>query len=108
LLVPGVNVRDGDSMTALHHAALTGDEELVAWLLASGADPTLELTQVFDLNAFEVDDPWNTKKETYPVGMRAYDIAKKEHDHTRWNTGKHRAVVDMLDKVTPRRGWFKR
>lgn len=108
LLAPGVDARDGDSLTPLHHAAVAGDEEWTRWLLDQGADPALETTQVYDLNEDKPDDPWNVVKDSFEAGKRAYDFAKWGHDRTKWNTGQYARVVDMLDKVTPRRGWFRR
>ncbi|HEU5486375.1 MAG TPA: ankyrin repeat domain-containing protein, partial [Microlunatus sp.] len=36
-----VNTAGPDGRTALHEAALRGDDDLSAWLLAQGADPAL-------------------------------------------------------------------
>jgi hypothetical protein len=40
--------------------------------------------------------------------MRAYDMAKRQHDHTKWSTGRHARSLALLDGATRRRGWLFR
>jgi ankyrin repeat protein len=108
LLAPGVNVRDAYGMTALHHAALVGEREWVEWLLQQGADASLQSTAPFLMNADEPDGGWSEPKHLFAAGSRAYDMATWWHNETRWSTGRYGTVKDILDKVTPRRGWFSR
>lgn len=34
-----MDVRDAGGLTPLHHAAVSGNDDAVAWLLAQGTDP---------------------------------------------------------------------
>lgn len=108
LLAPGVNARDDFGLTPLHHAALAGDREWVEWLLQHGADAALQSTAPFLMNADEPDGGWTEPKHLFETGTRAYDMAKWWHNRTKWSTGRYGTVKDILDKVTPRRGWFSR
>ncbi len=107
LLGAGVNVRNRFGLTPLHIAALTGNHDGIAWLLAHGADPAAESTAVYGHNegilAHEFDPVLK-----FGLGSRPYDIARQQHDRTEWATGKYRRSLGLLDDVTPRRGWLSR
>jgi len=107
LLVAGVDVRDNYGLTPLHHAALTGNLDQVDWLLANGANPALESTAVYAYSEDAPGDAWHST-HNFDVGTRAYDIARWQHRRTRFNTSRYTAVLERLDRVTPRRGWFSR
>lgn len=107
LLAAGVNARDDYGLTPLHYAALAGNAEQVQWLLAHGAAPGLESTHAFHFNGDEPPDSWEPR-QLFAVGTRAYDMAKWGHERTRWSTGQYRPVLETLDAVTPRRGFFRR
>ncbi|MCP5182061.1 MAG: ankyrin repeat domain-containing protein [Pseudomonadales bacterium] len=107
LLVAGVDARDNYGLTPLHHAALSGNLDQVDWLLANGANPALESTAVYAYSEDAPGDAWHSTHD-FDVGMRAYDIARWQHRRTRFNTSRYTAVLERLDRVTPRRGWFSR
>jgi len=107
LLAPGVNVRNRFGFTPLHFAALRGDAEGVKWLLARGADPALESTEIYRYKDGILGEQW-ANEEIIEAGARPFDIAKREHDRNKWSTGKHRAAWELLDAATPRRGWLRR
>lgn len=107
LLVVGVDVRDRHGMTPLHYAALNGNADQVNWLLANGANPALQTTLPFHFNGDEPPDSWEPR-HTFDAGTRPYDIAKWQHQRTRWSTGKFRQILEGLEAVTPRRSWFSR
>ncbi len=107
LLAAGVDVRDSHGLTPLHYAALAANAEQVDWLLAKGASPGLASQRPYNLNSDEPADSWEPR-HLFPVGTRAYDMAKWSHERTRWSSGKYRPVLERLDAVTPRRGFFRR
>ncbi|MEZ5595347.1 MAG: ankyrin repeat domain-containing protein [Pseudomonadales bacterium] len=107
LAAAGVDVRDTYGLTPLHHAALTGNLDQVDWLLANGANPALESTAVYAYSEDAPGDAWHST-HNFDVGTRAYDIARWQHRRTRFNTSRYTAVLERLDRVTPRRGWFSR
>jgi hypothetical protein len=106
-LAAGVDVRDDAGLTPLHHAALTGNDTAVAWLLERGADPqarTLRDTQVRAMSMSKAFGPG----ELVPAGSRPYDLALAQYKRTRTNTGAHEAAMKRLDAVTPRNSLFSR
>lgn len=108
LLALGVDVVDRFGFTPLHYAALYGAEERVRWLLDHGADPAHESTAAYS-NLAEIDPKaFDAERLDYPVGTRAYDVARERHDRTKWSTGRFRATLDLLDAATPRRSLFRR
>jgi ankyrin repeat protein len=107
LLTAGVDVRDAHGLTPLHYAALAGNAAQVDWLLAKGASPELGSIRAYHFNGDEPADSWEPR-QLFPVGTRAYDMAKWGHERTRWSSGKYRPVLERLDAATPRRGFFRR
>ena len=107
LLVAGVNVRNPAGLTPLHYAALYGNEGAIEWLLAKGADPELRTTAAYRFRASFMSKAFGPGDEV-PVGSRPLDLAKMQHSHSRWSTGRHQKSVELLDKVTKRKGWFSR
>ncbi len=107
LLSPGINVRNDYGFTPLHFAALRGDVDGARFLLAHGADPMLESTKDYRYKESLLADEW-AQYDTIEAGMRPYDIALQCHDSSKWSTGKYRAVWELLDEVTPRRGLLSR
>lgn len=107
LLGPGVNVRNRAGLTPLHRAALDGDEKALRWLLEQGADPSLETTGAFE-HREGVLAPEFDPVHRFAPGLRAYDLAKWQHDRTEWSTGRFRSIVVRLDAVTPRRSLLRR
>jgi ankyrin repeat protein len=108
LLVAGVNARDVHGLTPLHYAALHANIDWVNWLLVNGADPAIESTTPFHYNGDQPDGAFGVTKQLFETGTRAYDIARWGYRMTRWSTGQYRGVMEELDAVTPRRGWFSR
>jgi len=108
LLVAGVNARDVHGMTPLHYAALYDDVDWVNWLLAKGADPAIESTTPFHYNGDQPEGAFGVLRHLFETGTRAYDIALWRQKTHKWSTGQYRRVVETLDAVTPRRGWFSR
>jgi len=107
LLAPGVNVRNAAGLTPLHYAALAGNERAIEWLLSQGADPEAKTTAAYRYRASFVSKSFGPGDEV-PVGSRPLDLAKRQHEQSRWSTQRHRASVDALEKVTKRKGWFSR
>jgi ankyrin repeat protein len=107
LLGPGIDTRNDYGFTPLHFAALRGDTEGVRFLLAHGADPTLETTREYRYKEPGLGDEW-AQYYTIEAGMRPWDIARWRHDQTKWSTGQHSGARDLLDAATPRRGWLRR
>lgn len=107
LLADGLDVRNRFGLTALHYAALQPDDAKVAWLLKHGADPAAQSSAVFRINE-DRSDPFEDPMHEFPEGTRPYDMARFRHDQTKWSTGNYRSVMEILDEVTPRRGWFSR
>ncbi len=107
LIVEGIDVRNRFGLTPLHYAALQPNEEKVSWLLANGADPAAQSTAAFRINEDRSDD-FEDPMHEFAVGSRPYDMARFRHDQTKWSTGRFRSVMETLDQVTPRRGWFSR
>lgn len=107
LLAAGVNVTDRSGFTPLHFAALAGASETIEWLLARGADPALQSTALFEhregVLAAQIDPVYR-----FEPGQRPYDLAKWQHDRTKWSTGRYSRAVELLERVTPRRGMFSR
>jgi len=107
LLGPGVDVRNDAGFTPLHFAALSGDDESIAWLLAQGANPALESTAEYRYKEGVLADEWDPEFRFEP-GTRALDLAKWKHDRTKWSIGGYRKSYELLDAATPRRGLFRR
>ena len=109
LMGPGVglNVADAQGFTPLHWAAFEGAHEAAEWLLSQGANPRLRSTAAYVYTDPILAAEW-ASTVTYPARLRPYDLAKARHDEVKWSTGKFRRVWEMLDKATPREGWFSR
>ena len=107
LLVAGVNARNPAGLTPLHYRALAGNEDAIEWLLSKGADPEAKTTAPYHYRASFMSKAFGPGDEV-PVGSRPLDLAKMQHSHSRWSTGRHRKSVEVLEKVTKRRGWFSR
>ena len=103
----GVNVVDAQGFTALHWAAFEGRHLAVEWLLAHGASTQLRSTAAYRHSDGILAAEWATSTN-YPAGLRAYDLAKAQHDSTKWSTGKFRQAWELLDKATPRQSLFSR
>ncbi|MFG6428771.1 ankyrin repeat domain-containing protein [Roseateles sp. LYH14W] len=103
----GLDVADAQGFTPLHWAAFEGGHEAAAWLLAQGANPRLRSTAAYVYTDPVLAAEW-ASTATYPAGLRSYDLAKARHDEVKWSTGKFRRVWELLDKATPREGWFSR
>ena len=107
LLAPGVNVRNAAGLTPLHYAALAGNERAIEWLLAQGADPEAKTSAAYRYRASFMSKSFGPGDDV-PVGSRPLDLAKMQHEHSRWSTQRHQASVEALEKVTKRKGWFSR
>ena len=107
LLAAGINVRNPAGLTPLHYAALAGNERAIEWLLSKGADPEATTTAAYRYRASFMSKAFGPGDEV-PVGSRPLDLAKMQHSHSRWSTGRHQKSVEVLEKVTKRRGWFSR
>ena len=103
----GINVVDAHGFTPLHWAAFNGRHLDATWLLAHGADPRLRSTAAYVHSDGILAAEWATRT-TYPSGLRAYDLAKTQHDATKWSSGTFRQVWEVLDKATPRQGLLSR
>ena len=102
LLAGGIDPRDQFGMTPLHVAAFAGNEEMVAWLLAQRADPTLRTTAVFDLSAQPGWTDWDVRHRFEP-GQRPLDLVRWQHEQTKWSSGRYRRALELLDAATPTR-----
>jgi ankyrin repeat protein len=107
LLSPGVNVRNAAGLTPLHYAALAGNERAIESLLSQGADPEAKTAAAYRYRASFVSKAFGPGDEV-PVGSRPLDLAKMQHEHSRWSTQRHAKAVEVLEKVTKRKGWFSR
>ena len=107
LLVAGVNVRNPAGLTPLHYAALAGNEGAIEWLLARGADPEAKTIAAYRYRASFMSKAFGPGDEV-PIGSRPLDLAKMQHSHSRWSTGRHQKSVEALEKVTKRKSWFSR
>jgi Ankyrin repeats (3 copies)/Ankyrin repeat len=103
----GIDVVDAHGFTPLHWAAFEGEHEAAAWLLSQGANPRLRSTAAYAYTDPILAAEW-ASTVTYPAGLRPYDLAKARHDEVKWSTAKFRRVWELLDKATPREGWFTR
>ena len=103
----GVNVVDAQGFTPLHWAAFEGRHLAIEWLLAHGANTKLRSTAAYQHSDGILAAEW-ASTTTYPAGQRAYDLAKAQHDSTKWSSGKFRQAWELLDKATPRQGLFSR
>ena len=103
----GVNVVDAQGFTPLHWAAFEGRHLAIEWLLAHGANTQLRSTAAYQHSDGILAAEW-ASTTTYPAGQRAYDLAKAQHDSTKWSSGKFRQAWELLDKATPRQGLFSR
>ena len=103
----GVNVLDAQGFTPLHWAAFTGRHLAIEWLLAHGANTQLRSTAAYQHRDGILAAEW-ASTTTYAAGQRAYDLAKAQHDSTKWSSGAFRQAWELLDKATPRQGIFSR
>ena len=108
LLVLGVNTVDRFGFTPLHYAAMYGADERVRWLLANGADASIQGTADYSNRRWVDPDAFDSEILEYPAGTRAFDVARERHDRTKWSTGRFRTTMELLDAATPRRGLFRR
>lgn len=98
----GVDIPDAHGLTALHHAALAGDHDEVARLLAQGADPRQRTTARYDHREGVLAAAWDTPIR-FAAGQRPYDLAKFMHNRTKWATGRFARTRELLAVATPSR-----
>lgn len=108
LLPAGVNAVDRHGFTALHWAALAGSHDSVAWLLAQGADPRLRSTARYEHREGVLAAEFDPVIPFEP-GQRAYDLARFQHDRTKWATSRYTRTKELLDAATPADpgGWLR-
>jgi len=107
LLPAGVDVRNAAGLTPLHFAALAGNESAIQWLLAQGADPEALTTAAYRYRASSMSKAFGPGDEV-AVGSRPLDLAKIQHERSKWSTGRYKPSVEALEKVSRRKGWFSR
>lgn len=107
LLPAGVNVRNAAGLMPLHFAALAGNEIAIRWLLAQSADPEALSTAAYRYRASSMSKAFGQGDEV-PAGSRPLDLARMQHERSKWSTGRYKPSVEALEKVTRRKGWFSR
>jgi hypothetical protein len=92
-----VDARNNAGLTPLHFATLAGNTESARWLLDHGANPNAVTAATYDylpLNFY----PGYGNETHVPAGMSVAGIAAMRHDDTKWSSGRHRAVKDLLQE----------
>ena len=90
-----VDVRNKAGVTPLHVAALEGKESAAAWLLDHGAklDATVGSDYEYLPHAMT---PGYGNEMRIKRGGTALSLASDQHRATKWSSGRHRAVLDLL------------
>ena len=98
LLAPGINVRNTAGLTPLHYAALSGNLESVTWLLAQGADAKARTTVATKWRSGLVSKGFGSG-EPVPARSTALDLARAQHQRSRFNTSRYLDVIQALEKA---------
>lgn len=98
LLAPGVNVRNAAGLTPLHYAALAGNLDAVTWLLVQGADAKARTTTATRWRSGLVSKAFGPG-EPIPARSTALDLARSQHQQSRFNTSRYLPVIAVLEKA---------
>ena len=90
-----VDARSKAGLTPLHVAAVEGTESAARWLLEHGARRDLATTADYDYlpRGFA---PGYGNELKIKRGSTALRIAQEQHASTKWSSGHHRAVLELL------------
>jgi ankyrin repeat protein len=101
-----VDARSKAGLTPLHVAAVEGNESAARWLLDRGAKADATLTADFDYLPYKMAPGYGNEMRL-KRGSTPLRLASLQHGSTKWSSGRHRAVLELLKARTPKR-WFSR
>jgi hypothetical protein len=93
-----VNARNHAGLTPLHFAALAGSNPALQMLFDQGADVQARTTALYWYRAAIMSSSFG-KGEEIPARTTALDLARLQHQRTKWNTSRYKPVVELLEKL---------
>ena len=84
-------------LTPLHFATLAGNTESARWLLDHGANPNAITAASYDYLPLDFYPGYGNETHV-PAGISVAGIASMRHNETKWSSGRHRAVKDLLSE----------
>ena len=90
-----VNVRNKAGLTPLHIAAIEGTESAAAWLLEHGAKSDAALASDYEYLPYKMAPGYGNEMRI-KRGSTAVSLAAAQHKSTKWSSGRHRAVLELL------------
>jgi ankyrin repeat protein len=103
---------DGDArskagLTPLHVAAVEGNESAARWLLDRGAKADAVLTADVDYLPYKMAPGYGNEMRL-KRGSTPLRLASLQHGSTKWSSGRHRAVLELLKARAGKKRWFSR
>ena len=92
-----VDARNNSGLTPLHFATLAGNTESARWLLDHGANPNAVTAAPYDYLPLSFYPGYGNETHV-PAGISVAGIASMRHNETKWSSGRHRAVKDLLSE----------
>ena len=102
-----VDARSKAGLTPLHVAAVEGDESAARWLLDHGAKIDATLTADFDYLPYKMAPGYGNEMRL-KRGSTPLRLASLQHGSTKWSSGRHRAVLELLKSRAGKKRWFGR
>jgi len=99
-----IDARNNAGLTPLHFAALAGNTGNARWLLDHGANPNAVTAAPYDYLPLNFNPGYGNETHV-PAGSSVAGIASMRHNETKWSSGRHRAVKELLAEhgaVAPR------
>jgi hypothetical protein len=91
-----VDARNNAGLSPLHFAVLYGEKTSLEYLLDRGADVNAKTLAPYDYLPWWFD-PESNRPQRVDAGRTPLDIARMLHRENKWSSGRHRAIVEMLE-----------
>jgi len=101
-----VDARSKAGVTPLHIAAIEGVESAAAWLLDRGAKLDAAVASDYEYLPHKMAPGYGNEMRL-KRGSTPLRLASLQHGTTKWSSGRHRAVLELL-KGRAGKGWFGR
>jgi hypothetical protein len=91
-----VDARNNAGLSPLHFPVLYGEKTSVEYLLDRGADVNAKTLAPYGYLPWWFD-PASNRPQRVEAGRTPLDIARVLHRENKWSSGRHRAIVEMLE-----------